>query len=145
MPRKFGARSVPTDVCRAIYDAVMNGVRPCVLVRYYQMPRSTVSNIFKRYSTRFGVSGASIARRGRPKKLTTNDLIRLESILVHNRFLPLCTIKSLFNASGTVSVGMRTLRRYARIVGFRNCSAVRKPFIREANLAKRTAWAVRHY
>ena len=68
---------------------------------------------------------------------------RLELTLVSNRFLPLHTIAAIFNANGSVTISVRRLRRYIRLVGIRNQSAIRKQFIREANLLKRSAWAMR--
>ena len=38
-----------------------------------------------------------------------------------------------------------SVRRYAKLIGFRNRSAVRAPFIREENLVKRSEWALCHH
>ena len=142
MGKKLGSENVPQEQCNAIFGAVTMGVRVVDVAKYYNMPRSTVSNIVKRVGLRRG--GASIGRRGRPNKLDFAALKRLELTLVSNRFLPLHTIAAIFNGNGSVTISVRRLRRYIRLVGFRNRSAVRKPFIREANLLKRTAWAMRH-
>ena len=73
------------------------------------------------------------------KKLDFTALKRLELTLANNLFLPLHTTYPIFNANGSVTTSLRRLQRYIRLVGFRNRSALRKPFIREANLLKRTA------
>ena len=138
MGRKNGSKNVPFGKCRAIYDAVQLSVSHGAIARYYRMPRPTVSNIVKRWGARFGSGCSSRPRIGRPHKLGEANLRRLEIILVQKRFLPLLSITAIFNASGSVLVCARSVRRYAKLIGFRNRAAVRKPFIREANLVKRT-------
>ncbi len=133
------------NLCRLIYDATQMGVRPSAIAKYYNMPKSTVSNIIRRYESRFGDTALQQKRQGRPQKLDSEGLCRFEQIMVAHRFLPLRSITAIFNASGTVSLSARSVRRYSKLIGFRNSSAVRKPFIREANLMKRTEWAVRHH
>ena len=81
----------------------------------------------------------------RPTK--SQGLIALESlelILVLNRFLPLNTIAAIFNPNSTIFISPRRVCRYTHIIGFHNRVAVRKPFIREANLLRKTPWALRH-
>ncbi len=84
-------------------------------------------------------------RRGRRNKLDLIALNSLEPVLVRNRFRALNTIDFTFNPNSTISISPKQIRRYIHIIGFRNRVAVRKPFIREANLLKRTALAFRHF
>ena len=136
MARKIGSRNISADRCNAVYDAVCMGVSVKEVTKYFQMPRSTASNIFRRISSRR--SGIMPKARGRPNKLNFVTLTRLEKTKVENRFLPLDKIVAIFNSEGSVSITRRILQKCVRIIGYRNGAAVRKPFIRDANLRKRT-------
>ena len=81
----------------------------------------------------------------RPYRLGEADLGRLEGNLVQNCFLLLLSVTGLFIASGSVSVCALSVRSDTKLIGFWNRSAVRKPFIREANPVERTEWAVRYH
>ncbi len=142
MGRKKGSVNVSIELCNTISDAVTMGVTVTDVAKYNEMPQPTVSNIVKRVTLRR--TGILPKRRGRRNKLDLIALKCLELILVQNRFLLLNTIAAIFNANSTISISPRRIRRYIHIIGFRNRAAIRKPFIREANLLRRTAWAFRH-
>ena len=143
MARKTGPRDIYPERCNAVYDAVCMSVSVKDVAKYFRMPRSTASNILRRISSRR--SEIMPKARGRPNKLNFVALSRLEKTLVENRFLPLGKIVAIFNSEGSVSITRRSLQKYVRIIGYRNGPAVRKPLIRDANLMKRTEWALRHY
>ena len=143
MARKTGSCNISADRCNTVCDAVCMGVSVKDVAKYFQMPRSTASNILRRISSRR--SGIMPKACGRPNKLNFAALTRLEKTQVENRFLPLDKIVAIFNSEVSVSITRRSLQKYLRIIGYRNGAAVRKPFIRDANLMKRTEWALRHY
>ena len=82
------------------------------------MPKYTAWNILTRYAIHFGVINASDARHQRPKKLNQAGLRQLEVILVQNWYLSHYIMTNMFDASGAVSLGMRTLPRYNRLISF---------------------------
>ena len=143
MSRKTGSWNIPADKCNAVYDAVCMGVSVTHVAKYFEMPRSTASNILRWISLRR--SGVMPKVRVRSNKINSHDLKRLEATIINNRFLPLHKIATVFNSESSISRTRRTLQKYVKIVGFKNGAAVRKPFIRDANLIKRTEWALRHY
>ena len=107
------------------------------------MPRSTASNIVRRISLRR--SGIMPKERWSPNKINSHDLKRLETTITNNHYLPLHKIATIFDSEGPVSITHQTLQKCVKIIEFNNGAAVRKPFIRDANLMKRTEWALRHY
>ena len=118
------------------------GVTVTDVAECYEMLQPTVSNIVKRITLRR--NGILPNRRGRRNKLDLIAPKSLELILLQNRFLPLNTIAAIFNANSTISISPRGIRQYIHIIGFRNRAAINKPFIQEAKLLRRTAWALRH-
>ncbi len=48
MPRKTGAKCVPTELCKTIYDMGSVGVHAGAIAKYYKMNRPTVSSIVRR-------------------------------------------------------------------------------------------------
>ena len=143
MGRPIGRRNVPEDKCKAIYDAICMGTTVTTVAKYYDMPKSRVSNIVRRLESR--AQGWIAKKRGRREKPDSDSLKKLESIVIANRFTPLRKIAAIFNAQGTISISTRRSRRYIQNIGFKNRVAVRKPFICSANLVERTHWALRHW
>ena len=65
MGRKKGAKRIPEEKCKRIYDMNVIGVRVRDIAKFYQMPQSTVSCIIRRYK----MQTKTIKKQGRPKKL----------------------------------------------------------------------------
>ena len=142
MARKTASQNISAERCNAVHYAVCMGVSVKDVAKYFQMPRSTASNILRRISSRR--SGVMPKARVRPNKLNFVALTRLEKTLVENRFLPLGEIVAIFNSEGSVSITRLSLQNYVRIIEYRNGAAVRKRFIRDTNLVKRPEWALPH-
>ena len=100
MGRKRGSRSVPKERCRIIYEAFR--MRSCAqdIASFYGMNRTTVCNIVRRLS----VTTVPV-KQGRPKKLNSFWLTKLEQLIVENRFMPCNLLAATFNMNGTVSIG----------------------------------------
>lgn len=106
---KKGSVNVATDNFNAIYDAFSMGVAPTYVAKYFDMLKSTVSNIIERITSRR--SGAVLNRRGRKNKLQLQDLKRLEFIFLTKLLLPQHQIAAVFNANGIVTISAKRIRR----------------------------------
>ena len=110
------------------------------IASFYGMNRTAVYNIVRRLS----VTTVPV-KQGKPKKLNSFWVTKLEQLIVLNRFMPCHLLAVTFNLNGTVSIGVRTLQQYIHQLGFSSCHALEKPFLREQNVMKRTLWELVHY
>lgn len=137
MERKRGSLNLSPVTCKAIFDAYNMGFSVKDLVQYYKIPQSTISNVIRRRKARHGTRNT--VKHGRPGKLDDEALKQLEVVILANRFMTLERLCTVFcNVSG-IGISSRRLRGYIHKLSFGNHSAVRKPFIREANKLKRSA------
>ena len=114
------------------------------MAKYHNIPQPTISNIIRRIKANKIRTEVQKPKRGRPSKLDSLGIIRLEELLINNRFLPKHKILALFNENCSVNISMRTLQKFIAKIGFKAVVAIQKPYIRDANLVKRTSRALRH-
>ena len=113
------------------------GVFVANVAKYYGMTRRTAAAVVRRVESRR--SGTVMRRRGRPRKLTSELIQKLVQTLKANRFLPRDAIAALFKVQVDISVSTRTVPRCLHLLGYGSYSAAEKPYIRPANLIKRSA------
>lgn len=142
MPRQKGSKNIAKDMCSGVFLAVASGAKVGNVARVYGLPPSTVSNIISRRSQK--PSEELTNARGNRPKLNAAGLLKLESVVKNNRFLPSHKLAANFYLQTYIEIAPRTVRRYISKLGFYSCSAAQKPFLRDANIAKRLVWADKH-
>ena len=95
MGRKLGAKQVPEERMNSILDMHAVGVKQVDIVRYYDMPKSTVSTIIKECRTT--IYGGSSEKRAWKPKLSSRSIRKLLSYARKNRFKPLHVIATEYN------------------------------------------------
>ena len=129
MGRSPGSTNIGKERSDNIYDAWCMGVEVKDICTYFEMPQPTVSNVI---------------RRAEERQLNDDALQELQYIVMNNRFVTLERITEMFRTKTGIHITRRRLRRYIHELDIYSYSAVRKPFIWEANKIKRSAWALRH-
>lgn len=132
-----GAKRVPLEQCRSIYDSSELGVHPNKIAKYHKLPVPTVYNIIRRMST-----STVKKKQGRPPKLDEKLESQLEQFIDQNRFESLDKIAARFSSANGITISKSTLRRYYKNMGFHSRRAAEKPFLREKNVMKRTLWGL---
>ncbi len=106
MPRKKGAKCVPPELCKTIYDMYSVGVHAGTIAKYYTMNRPIVSSIVRRLRI-----NKTKKRMGRPLKLSKRGMRVLKEVCI--RILPrtfVCSHDSLLSSYKTISKYVNCLK-----------------------------------
>ena len=140
--RTRGAKCVPKQRCKTIYDIYCIDVRVKDIAEYCCMKQPTVSNIFRRLRT---INMKPVQKKmGRKPKLSERGMRLLRRYILDNKFEPLYTIAARFNDSIGLNLLARTVRRYMRKLKMNWYIAVQKPYLSTKNIAARILWARTH-
>ncbi len=124
MARKKGSKCVPEARAKAIHGMACVGVRICDIAGYYNMPRSTVSNVIRRLRNR---STMHKKKMGRKAKLSERGMCLFKKYALQNRFNALFVILVRFKQASGVSLSKQTGRRYIRKLKMQSYVAIQKP------------------
>ena len=110
MARRSGVKFVPKNRCRTIYDMSSIGVRIIDIARYYNLPRSTVANIIRRY--RNSEKQETKKKMGRKLKFSERGMRLLLRYVLQNCYESLHVIaarlfKRVISRLGTTSGAVR--------------------------------------
>ncbi|KAG9473686.1 hypothetical protein GDO78_004144 [Eleutherodactylus coqui] len=89
------------------------------VVRELNIPRSTVSRVYREYLIQ-GVTSHSGQRSGRPRLLNDDDRQRLAGIACANSQATLSEITCIFNAEAPAHVSRRSVQRSLASMGYRS-------------------------
>ena len=109
MTRKKGAKKVPKELCRTIYDKYWIGVRVTDIAKHYEIKQLTVSNIIRRL--RNATKKTTEKKMGRPCKLSDRSMRLFKKYVTNNCYDPLYTIGAKFNETTGLIISERTGRR----------------------------------
>lgn len=141
MGRTKGARTVPRETCKAIYDMSRIGVKHVDIAEYYGIKKSTVSNILRRIRQNHN---AITKKRGRKRKLSDRGMRLFQRYMFEGCFDPLFVIVGRFNQTTSLQISVGTARRYVKLLNLQSYVAVQKPFLSKKNIAARIIWARTH-
>ena len=111
MARQKGAKCVPKDKARTIYEMSCVGVRVCQIAAYYNMARPTVSNIIRRLRN---ASTKPKRKKGPRRKLSERGMRLFQKYVLEYTFDPLYVILGRFKETTGMVLSQQTGRRYIR-------------------------------
>ena len=127
MPRKKGAKRVPKERCRTIYEMSSIGARNKDIALLYSMSRSTVNSIVSRMKKTYTRIG--FKKMGRRRKLSDRGMRPLQRYILEHCFEPLYVITGRFNEATNLDLSVITIRRYIRKMHVSSYIAIQKPFL----------------
>ena len=116
----------------------ISGAQPKVIREALDISRGALRSTLSLYDSR--LAGASLPRTGRPRSYTDADE-RL--ILRHVRLNPKDTYVQVLAAT-QIDIKRDTLKKILKRYRITNWRCKRRPFLTEANAAKRLAWCLKH-
>ncbi len=122
-----------------ILDMLDLGVRQVEIAQSYDMPKSTISNIFK-----CKLVDEEAETRGRNKKISLWDTRSILKVADELHFKPAHKIASTYNRFVPISVRVSPLRGTLKNNGVQNYSAASKPYISLRIMKSRLQWADPH-
>ena len=140
MARRKQRKALDKGRCRTIYDMYKGGMRVVEISKVLRAPRSTISNVIRRYKKQ-NVS----KRRGRKPSLCIRSLRRLQRSIHENPFKPLALITAEFNTYSAIQLSERTIRRYIHKLKLNSYVSVQKPFLLSRHRVARVEWARKHH
>ncbi len=108
------------------------GVRICDIAVYYNMSRSTVSNVIRRLRN---ASTVHKKKMGRKAKLNERGMRLFRKYVMENRFEALYVILARFKEATGVSLSEQTGRRYIRKLLMQSYIAIQNPYLTKKNLS----------
>uniref|UniRef100_A0A7I4Z4K4 Paired domain-containing protein n=1 Tax=Haemonchus contortus TaxID=6289 RepID=A0A7I4Z4K4_HAECO len=135
-------KEVPLSVQEAIIEATRSGTKMSVLSQQYNLAKSTISKIFKRYRTRGFVMRTY--RSGRPRKTTPRvDSLILRASMGDSRATASDIRKQVTSSSG-ISISQSTVQRRLRAGGLFGRRPSKKPLVSAKNRKARLDFARKH-
>jgi len=131
-------KELSTDTKEAIISLYNSGIKQSEISRRLSIPKTTISDILKRFKQRGSVENKS--RNGTPRKLTDRDTRGLVRLVRDNRKKSMNEITNVFNQVSTSSVSKRTVQRKLYSEGYHRRVIRKRIRIREANRKNRLAW-----
>ena len=115
MPKIMGrkGKEMSPDLKKVAVDLLKNGEKISEIARVLQQPKSTISDIIRRFREAGTVENRP--RSGRPPTMDDRDYRLLEKIVKTERRAPLVEITAKFNDERNVSVSKQTIRRRLRV------------------------------
>ena len=105
-------KEMSPNLKKVAVDLFKNGGKISDIARVLQQPRSTISDIIRRFREAGTVENRP--RSGRPPAMDDRDYRQLEKIVKTERRAPLVKITAHFNEERNVSVSNRTVSRRLR-------------------------------
>jgi len=102
-------KELSTNTKEAIVSLYNSGIKQSEISRRLSIPKTTISDILKRFKQRGSVENKS--RNGAPRKLTDRDTRGLIRLVKDNRRKSLNEITNVLNKVRTSSVSKRTVQR----------------------------------
>jgi len=130
-------KGMSPDLKKVGVDLFKNGENIADIARILQQPRSTISDIIKRFREAGTVENRP--RSGRPRAMDDTGYQQLEKIVKAERRAPLVKITANFNEERNVSVSKRTVRRRLMDHGFSR-SVCRKKVVVKFDYRKKNDW-----
>lgn len=139
MPRGI---KISVDLKQRIIDAYSKGDRQSDIARRFEVKKSAVWAIIKRYERTGSIEGKP--KSGRPKKMSKKSVRLLKRISSNNPFMSSNQLKVELETSGMCSVSSRTIRR--RLVDEKLFSRrpAKKPLLSKRNRLARLEFARQH-
>ena len=142
MARWSGAKCVPKNRCQTIYELSSIGVPKIVIARYYNMPRSAVANIIRRYRNSW--KKQTKKKMGRRLKFSERGMRLLQRYVLQTCYKSLHVIAARFNDTTGLSISVWTLRRYIKRMKMDRYITVQKPYLSKKSIAARVLWGRTH-
>ena len=117
MSRATESRNVLEEKFKTIFEAICIGTTVTTFAKYYNMPKSTLSNIVRCLESR--AEGWVPRKRRRREKLNLDSQRQMKAFIIANVFIPLQKMAVILNARGTISRSIIRSRRYLKIIGFK--------------------------
>uniref|UniRef100_A0A7I4YRH6 Paired domain-containing protein n=1 Tax=Haemonchus contortus TaxID=6289 RepID=A0A7I4YRH6_HAECO len=135
-------KEVPVSVQEAIIEAIRSGTKMSVLSQQYNLAKSTISKIFKRYRSRGPVRRKS--RSGRPRKTTSRaDSLILRTSMGDPRAAASDIREQVTSFSG-ISISQSTAQRRLRAGDLFGRRPSKKPLVTAKNRKARLGFARKH-
>jgi len=112
------------------------GLTTSALAAKEGIPKGSISGIVKRYKRQRG--GKSLARSGRPRKLSDRDIRAIQRTIANNPFISLDKIRE----TASLEVSTRTISRELIRRGIMYFKALRRPKLSAKHARKRLTFAL---
>ncbi len=126
MGRPKGSKNIPDKTKFAIIELWKTDIAQMAIFNQLSIPRSTVSDIIRRYKQGETSEKETIERKF---KLNVGCKQRLLRMIDENKFKPLYVTASKFRSAKGERISIPTIHRYVYRANIRNYNAVSRPYL----------------
>jgi len=136
-------RPYPTAVKKKAYGLLFRGHSHQKIAQRLKVARTTITSWAQELLDE-DLKGVERPKRGRPKRLSPQDLQNLKHLLLRGKVSTAVGAAREVNKGNETPISVSTVRRALKQVGGKSCKVIRKPMLRKRHKKARLQFAKKY-